>query len=373
MARRGERPPIGLTWVVTWPLSAAFAALVFLAAEEIHHPSRDVAPQAAPAAIGGPDWTARFPERIAAVDAALRKAPLRLPSPVEDERGSGPLRWTHRLYEIDLPRADQAQAEAAIEAVRGADPGLAVTAENSADGTDVRVGLDGLLVSTLRFRWASDATPTPQAPPRPRVAVVIGPLGDDLRVARQVVAIDGPVALGVRPFRPFSREVAELGRMFDREVLVQLDGSELRAGDTGRSAGATPAPTPDLDALLAAVPKAVGVAWQQGSGEKSRKADRHLLEELDRRQLLFIGERGRVSGKALPPPAVIAEAEADAVAAQLSALADKARSDGSAIGVGTPGDTTLQTLTQVLPEWRAAEIEVVPLSALAGSVNLSAR
>lgn len=361
MARRGERPPIGLAWIVTWPLSAAFAALVFLAAEETRHPAREVAPPRA--AVGGLDWSAHFPARIAAVDAALHTAPLRWPKPVEDERGSGPLRWTHRLYEIALPRADQAQAEAAIEAVRGVDPGLAVSAENTTDGTDVRVGLDGLLVSTLRFRWAEPVTPTPS---KPRLAVVIGPLGDDLRLARQVVAIEAPVVLGVRPFRPFSREVAELGRMFDREVLVQLDGSEGAASASGGGA--------DLDAVLASVPQAVGVAWQGAAGTSTRP-DRRLLDEIDRRQLLYVGERGRgPRGRAaLPAPAVIADAPPDAVAAQLGALVEKARSDGSAIAIGAPTDATLETLAHALPEWRAAEVEVVPVSALAQPVALSAR
>ncbi len=364
MARRGERPPIGLTWIVTWPLSAAFATLVFLAAEEIRHPARVTTPPP-PAAVGGPDWNARFPPRIAAVDAALHNAPLRLPKPVEDERGSGPLRWTHRLYEIALPRADQAQAEAAIEAVRAVDPGLAVTAENTTNGTDVRVGLDGLLVSTLRFRWAELVTPPPL---KPRLAVVIGPLGDDLRLARQVVAIDGPVVLGVRPFRPFSREVAELARMFEREVLVQLDGSESAAAARGDTRGTV------LDAVLASVPQAVGVAWQ-GSAGLSARPDRHLLDELDRRQLLYVGERGRAAGgrALLPVPAVMAGAPPDAVGAQLGALVEKARNDGSAIGIGAPTDAMLETLTRALPEWRAAEVDIVPVSTLAHPVALSAR
>jgi len=38
--------------------------------------------------------------------AALRRAPLRLPKPEEYERGSGPLRLSHRRYQIDLPRAE---------------------------------------------------------------------------------------------------------------------------------------------------------------------------------------------------------------------------------------------------------------------------
>lgn len=364
MARRGERPPIGLTWIVTWPLSAAFAALVFLAGEELRHPARPSQVASLPT-TGGADWSAHFPERIDVIDAALHKAPLRLPKPIEDERGSGRLRWTHRLYEIELARADQGQAEAAIEALRGVDPGLTATADATAQGTDVRIGLDGLLVSTLRFRVVEAVTPTPA---RPRLAVVIGPLGDDLRVARQVVAIEGPVVLSVRPFRPFSREVAELGRIFHREVLVQLDGSESETREGG-ARGET-----DLDAVLASVPQAVGVAWQGDVGSSPR-GGRRFREELDRRQLLYLGApiHAPADASTLPVPSVIAGEPAEAVAAQLNAVSDKARSDSGAIAFGAPTEATLTTLAQILPQWRAAEIEVVPVTALAPAVNLSAR
>ena len=366
MARWGERPPIGLMWLITWPLSAAFAALVFLAAEEIQHPAHQAAAPAT-AAIGGSEWIAHFPQRIAIVDAALRKAPLRLPAPVEDERGSGPLRWTHRLYEIELPHGEQSQAEAAIEALRGVDPGVAATAENTSGGTDVRVGIDGLLVSTLRFRFVEAVTPKPQ---KPRLAVVIGPLGDDLRLARQVVAIEGPVVLGVRPFRPFSREVAELGRMFDREVLVQLDCPKAPPQEAP-CAGFWP----NLDLVLQSVPHAVGISWESGCGCGKTGPYREVVTEIDRRQMLFVGDckGGPKRGSALAKPALISDAPPDAVAAQLGALLEQVRSDGSAIAIGAPTDATLATLTHALPEWRDAEVDVVTVSALAQPVALSAR
>jgi polysaccharide deacetylase 2 family uncharacterized protein YibQ len=368
MAPRADRPPIGLSWIVTWPLSAVFAALVFLSAEELHHPARQVAAPPPPS-VGGADWSARFPARIAVVDAALHKGRLRLPKPVEEERGSGPLRWTHRRYDIDLPRGEQGQAEAAVEALRGVDPGLAVTADNSAEGTDVRVGLDGLLISTLRFRFGEQVTPKP---PEPRLVVVIGPLGDDLRVAREVVALDAPVVLGVRPFRPFSREVSELGRLFNREVVAQLDGSE--AEPDGERVAAV-AGQVDVDAVLASVPRAVGIAWQAKPGTRPAP-DPQLVDAVERRQLLFVGARAPQAEKhsGLPEPTLIAaDQQAEAVAAQLGALVAKARSDGPVIAIGAPTEATLATLAQVLPEWRAAEVEIIPLSALGTPVNLSAR
>jgi polysaccharide deacetylase 2 family uncharacterized protein YibQ len=367
MARRGDRPPIGISWIVTWPLSAVFAALVFLCAEQAQLP---VASEVAPPIAADPNWGMRFPGRIAAIDAVLRKARL-LPAPVEEERGSGPLRWTYRLYEVELRRERQPQAEAAIEAVRGADPGVTVAAENTTDATEVRIGLDGLLISTVRFLWRE------QPRTRPRVAVVIGPLGDDLREARQVVGIDAPVVLGVRPFRPFSRQVAELGRLFQREVVMQLDGTELVRTPSTDAASGGGDPARRLDAALATVPDAVGIAWPSASG----KMDRKLFDEVERRNLLFVGERGGDQGETtgLPAASVIGitdgdpETENDALAAQLGAVAKKAQQNGRALAVAQLSTPMLAALQRALPEWRAAEIDCVSVSTLAGSGNLSAR
>jgi polysaccharide deacetylase 2 family uncharacterized protein YibQ len=362
MARRGERPPIGLTWVVTWPLSAVFAALVVLSAEELRHPQREVV--VPPSAIGGADWRDSFPKRIAVVNAALRKAPLRLSEPVEEDRGSGPLRWTHRRYDVEVPRAEQGQTESVLAALQGVDPGLAASAVNTADGTDVRVGLDGLLVSTVRFRWNDAATPKPI---RPRFTLVIGPLGDDLRVARQVVAIEAPVVLGVRPYRPFSREVAELGRLFNREVLIYEDCTA--ADDGAPRCGAT---REYVETLLTSVPNAVGVAWH---GSTCKEPSSEVARELARRQLIFIGrcaDRGDAAA-ALPAPAVIDAAAPEEVAAGFGAVIEQARRDGRGIAIGTPTETTLTMVTELMPTWQAADVELVALSALADSVTLSAR
>jgi polysaccharide deacetylase 2 family uncharacterized protein YibQ len=75
----------------------------------------------------------------------------------------------------------------------------------------------------------------------------------------------------------------------------------------------------------------------------------------------------------LPPATVLDGAQPDALAAELSAAADKARTDGIAVAVGTPDDTVLAAVGQALAQWQSGEVEVVSVSALAEPAALSAR
>lgn len=366
MALRGDRPPIGLTWIVTWPLSAVLAAVVFLSASELQHSFRSAEP--APPRETSSEWNARLPARIAAVDAALRKSALRLAAPIEEERGAGPLRFKHRLYEIQLTRADQPRAEAAIETVRGVDPGVVLSTVQNAEDTEVRIGIDGLEVSTVRFLWREN----PQA--RPQVAILVGPFGDDLRLARQVIEmIDAPITLGVDPRRPFAAQVAELGAMFEREALLQFRAppppppSPTPGQDPLASPPPPPKPPPppDLDAGLTAVPRAVAAAWI-GDGPSVPRADRGLLAAADKRGLPFLGDRGdkRPAALPLPIPLIDDAARPEALTEQLQKVADAARRYGRAVAIAAPTDATINALQAILPQWRQGDLDVVPLSAL---------
>ncbi|MGD9763924.1 MAG: divergent polysaccharide deacetylase family protein [Candidatus Binatia bacterium] len=356
MAVRGERPPIGLAWVITWPLGAVFAALAFLAAENLRHPWGSSG-SPLPTATSSGAWNERLPARIAALDAALRSGPLRLTAPLEEERGSGALRYKYRLYEVQLAPAHRERADLTIDAARGADPGLTVTTAQDADKTEVRLGLDGLLVSTVRVLWREH----PEM--RPRVSVIVGPLGDDLRLARHVIeTIDAPIALGIRPQRPFSRQIAQLAKMFDRAAIVQLDGGLIAAPATP---GVEPLPLRDIDTVLVSVPDAVGLAWS-GTDPAVPRPHRDAIAELDRRHLLFVGDRGREHDGAMPVPIALAQVSEVPVtlAQQLRAVVAEAQRRGRAVAIAPPTDAGIAALQEAVPHWRAQGIDVVPVSAL---------
>lgn len=371
MALRGDRPPIGLAFLITWPLSAALAASVFLSASELRHSFR---PVDAPApALTTSEWNAQLPGRIAALDAALRKGPLRLAAPIEEDRGASPLRYKHRLYEIQLTRADQGKAEATIEAVRAVDPGVVLRTVQNADDTEVHIGLDGLQVSTVRLLWREN----PKA--RPRIAVVVGPFGDDLRLARRVIEmIDAPIVLGVQPQRPFAAQVAELGALFDREVVVQFEAPPppppTPTPNPDPLAPTPPAPPrppapPNLDKGLTAVPKAVGVAYT-GGAVGLPKVERGLLAAADKRALPVVGDRGDKRPGALPLPVVLIDdpRRPEALGEQLAKVGEAARRYGRAVVVAMPTDASVDALQAQLPRWRADELEIVPLSVVASTV-----
>lgn len=344
--RRAERPGLGIGWLLTYPLSIIFAAMLFLTVEEIRRPSQG----AFPTPSAGEDWQAGFAGRITAVTEAIQHLALPLSKPVEEERGSGALRWTHRLFEARMAIADKERAETTLAELRKADSGITLTSSATFDGAEVRVGLDGLLTHTLRLHFYDAAR-------QPRVALVVGSLGDDLKLARECVGVDAPIALAVRPFRPFSREVAELGHIFQREILLEWD--ENAGGPSIATGEASEDPVRSrLDAALATVPHVVGVASTSGAASSHGPRVREVLASLG---LFYL-----VAGSAdAATTVVVLEPEGGAGADRLGALIEAARERGHAIAVSPSSPGTPGGLPSVLEQLRKENIELVPVSDVA--------
>jgi polysaccharide deacetylase 2 family uncharacterized protein YibQ len=357
MARRGGGQ-LGVGWILTWPLTLAFGAMVFLSARELNRGALEGV-----TVIGGPGWAAELPRRINAVTEGLQQAPLTLPEPSEEQRGSGAVRWTHRAYTIAVQPEDHAKVETAIRALQQIDPGLTVTSAVADDGAEVRIGLDGLLTHTLRLR-SQAAEPTPRV--SPQLAMLVAALGDNLKTARDVVDLDVPVALGVRPFRPFSKEVAELAHHFAREVWLDLSAGEA---DDVAPGDETPAIRDSgyLDSALASVPYVVGVTQEPGGGW----SEEALAAEARQRRLLYVGAR-QVVGSAAPAHAPEMVSITSESPEQLAALGARIRERGPVIAVSHEAED-LGVLRDLVPAWRAAGVEVVPLSSLLRAPALPAR
>lgn len=364
MAKHATRPSMGLGWMLAWPFTLVFAAMVFLTVEKIHEPLQD----AALAPRHGSPSAERLPERIDAVTNALRATSLPLPEPVEDLQGSAATRHIHRRYDVVLPPDEQERAQLAVETLRAVDPGVSIVWRQRPEGFEGQVAVDGLLSHTLRFQWKKAA--------RPRIALLFDGLGDDLRLARETVGFDGPVAVAVRPLRPFSREVAALAQIFNREVVLQL--TPPAPGETAEGEFRIDAREEDLTrrmgGLLASVPNALGVTGDIGAeNANDGKRIERLMAELKRRNLFCVGNLGAadpLTGVAAKYGVLIAARAlsiddgggAVKLATQREAIEAKARTDGAVIVMAHATPEMLEDLARSVNDWRGAGIDLVPLS-----------
>jgi hypothetical protein len=333
----GRRRPAGVAWVITYPLYAVFAAMLFLSAHEVERPAEP----AVRTVIDDPEWEAKLPGRIESLQAALRDASLSLSEPREQQQGAGRMRWTHRFYEISVQKEERQQAEAKLAALQVVDPGVVLTSRSFFNGTEVLVGLDGLLTHTLRVYWSEDRT-------RPRVGMLVGALGDDLRLARELIGINAPLSLAVLPFRPFSAQVAELGRLFERDVFLHWDALRTPRGE--------------LAAAFASVPEAVGVVLPSGLASEQRA---EIGAAIEARGLMSVAIGSSGSDEQAAGPWVVSLPLSGKRFEKVgSELVDEAQKSGEAIAVTEADGEVLVGVRAALGLWRDQQLDLVPVSEL---------
>jgi polysaccharide deacetylase 2 family uncharacterized protein YibQ len=347
---------------------------VWLHPEE--EPVRNVAPPAA-------DWAAQFSATITRVSKVLAQLPLDLPPSHDEPQGSGALRWVHRHYDLTLPAPQEAGTiEDLFAPVRAVAPDVELQVTEDAAGAQVQIGVDGLLTHTLSLHWLGH---------RPRAAIIIDALGDDLRVARELVGLGVPLSFAVQPFRPFSKEVAELAHHFGREVLVHLpteaDGlNQEAAPEFLRLSAGQDDTLRVVEHSLAAVPHAVGADTGLDNGlATDREHLRWVMERLKTEGLFFIDSFGSSPHAAckiaatVPLPCaandlILDESDDEAaIRLQLESLLTLVRTRGDVIAIGHPRPATLAALQAGLRRFAEAEIEVVPTAIVVADQSLSRR
>lgn len=368
---RSRRRLLGWGWIFGVLWSFTLGTLIFLSASAPHglKPPRRLP---VPTPTAHPSWTADFPTRIEQVTAALQRLPWPLPSPVEKPQGAGTVRWIQRQYALLLPKPHTPDAlRQVLEPVRQAARGVTVDVRQGANGADVQIGVDGLLTHTLVIHWLGH---------RPRVAIIIDDLGNDLRIAHAFARLDAPLTFAVMPFRPFSREVAKLATLLHRQVLLHLpmeaeNGEEFGAREVLRLAAGRSEILRELDDSLASVPHVVGVNNHMGSRlTADRQHMRWILERLKQKGLFFVDSLTTPHSVACEVATTISlpcaardiflddVPDEAAVRAQIAVLLRLARDRGDAIAIGHPRPATLAALQAAVPQFATAGVEVVPVS-----------
>ncbi|MBI4516838.1 MAG: divergent polysaccharide deacetylase family protein [Deltaproteobacteria bacterium] len=364
----------GLGWLASFSLSVVLGVLLFVIAQEMRAGRELSVVSSAPNCA---DRLGELNDQITLVTALLQASELPLPPPVEERQGAERLRYVHRRYELSVaPELTLDEIRTRLLKISEQDPCVTIDAVTENDSARITIGIDDVLTHTLLVRWAA------QVPRRARVAIVIEDLGNDLMVARELASLDLPVVFAIMPFRPFSKEVAELAHLFEREVMLQLP----LAADGAEEFGAThllPADSSETDTqrrlsdAIEAVPYVIGVSNRTASRfalDRERMA--WVMRWLKARQLLFVdglsakesvatevaaAEGLAAAGRAIALDNVPAES---AIRLQLDTLVQQARERGAAIAIAHPEPVTVATLRAVFASWRELGVEVAPVASL---------
>jgi uncharacterized protein len=216
-----------------------------------------------------------------------------------------------------------------------------------------------------------------------QVAIVIDDLGQDLKQAREIVALPAKLTFAIMPGLPQSKQVAELAKQHNHEVLLHLP-MEYRNKNGKPAPGMLRSDMTPMEFLttvsddVESVPGADGINNHEGSAlTENKEAMKFLMAELKARNLMFLDsftsansvayttakEFGLKSGKR----DVFLDNDSDnpaSIRKQLDELVDIARKNGSAIGIGHPHPVTIEELRKWLVETKGSGIEVVPVSRL---------
>jgi polysaccharide deacetylase 2 family uncharacterized protein YibQ len=216
------------------------------------------------------------------------------------------------------------------------------------------------------------------------VAIVIDDLGQDLKPAKELLALSGNVTLSVMPGLPHSKKVAELALRNGREVFLHLPMEPKNGEGKRRATGTLRSDMTPMEFMstiaedIASVPGAVGVNNHEGSAlTENREAMKFLMAELKARDLLFLDSltspksaayaTAREFGVKAAERDVFLDNESDnpsSIRGQLAELSGIAKKHGKAIGIGHPHPATIAELKKWLAAAEDEGIEIVPASKL---------
>ena len=216
------------------------------------------------------------------------------------------------------------------------------------------------------------------------IAIVIDDLGQDVKQAKEVLALPGNITVAVLPGLAQSKDVANLAKQAGHEVLLHMPMEPLKNHEKTKTPGTLSADMTPMAFLttvsddVESVPGAVGVNNHEGSAlTENKEAMKFLMAELKTRNLFFLDSLTNAKSVAYATAIefgmksarrdVFLDNEGDNpeyIRKQLDELVEIARNHGKAIGIGHPHPVTLSELRKWLAETDSQGIEIVPVSRL---------
>lgn len=245
-----------------------------------------------------------------------------------------------------------------------------------------RLGLELPRIDPAVAPWRRYAVPVPPAEGRPRIAVVIDDLGLNHALARQTIALPGPLTLSFMTYAEGLRGLAEAGRAAGHELMLHVPMEPSNPGIDPGPRALRLSQTPEAVAAnlawgLERMSGYVGINNHMGSRfTADAAAMRPVLAELRARGLLFLDSRtaARSAGLAVARELGVPSAARDVfldhetseafIRRQLAQTEAVARRQGTAIAIGHPYPQTLALLAEWLPSLAARGFQLVPLSAV---------
>jgi hypothetical protein len=251
---------------------------------------------------------------------------------------------------------------------------------------------DEFTLAELTFVPASASKP-PQIETKPaitgRIAIVIDDLGPNLKIARELLALNYPLTFSILPFYTHSKEIAAEAHSQGREVMVHLP-LEPRDNQNLKPEKGTLYTWMDDDKILAqlredlsAIPYVSGVNGHMGSRfTEDKRSMGVLFRELKILDLYFLDSltTNKSAGSTVAQNVGIRygkrgvfidrDLEDNTVEERLLQLGELSKKRGYAIGIAHPSHDTINTLKKMLPLLSSEGIEVVSLSQI---INHSAQ
>ncbi len=217
-----------------------------------------------------------------------------------------------------------------------------------------------------------------------KIAIVIDDLGQDLKPARELLALPGKITFSIMPGLSQTRRIAELARQNDREVLLHLpmerkNGNGKREAEGTLRSDMTPSEfIATLNRDIESVPGAAGTNNHEGSAlTENAEAMNFLMSELKNHDLFYLdsltnhGSVAYATAKKFGLKAAKRDVFLDAentdsayVRGRLEELARIAKKRGRAVGIGHPYPATINELRLWLAKLDEQGLELVPVSRL---------